>query len=105
MPAKEDKMKKAEKTKAAPAAKKISLDGVSEVVKKIPAFIRRMKSELEKLLALLEKAESALQAFEHIKFLTKEQKAQKRMLERQVKAMRAYRDALSARVSFEEARA
>lgn len=96
-------MKKAAK-KAAPAARKVDLGSVADVVRKIPAFLKRMKAELEKLLVLLEKAETALAVFANLQFLTKEQKTQKRLLERQVKAMRAYRDALQARVADEESR-
>ena len=94
-------MKKTTK-KAAKPAKKIDLGSVTDVVKKIPAFLKRMKKELEKLMALIEKAEAAIAAFEGFKFLTKDQKVQKRLLEKQVKAMKAYRDALQARVDNEE---
>jgi len=83
-------------------AKKVDLGKVTDAVKKIPAFLKRMKSELEKLMVLIEKAEAAIAAFEGFKFLTKEQKVQKRLLEKQVKAMKAYRDALQARVDNEE---
>ena len=83
-------------------AKKVDLGKVTDVVKKIPAFLKRMKKELEKLMALIEKAEAAIAAFEGFKFLTKDQKVQKRLLEKQVKAMKAYRDALQARVDNEE---
>ena len=90
-------MKKTTKTE-----KKVDLGKVADVVKKIPAFLKRMKKELEKLVVLIEKAEAAIVAFEGFKFLTKEQKVQKRLLEKQVKAMKAYRDALQARVDNEE---
>ena len=98
------KMKKTEKKNAAPAAKKVDLGKVTDVVKKIPAFLKRMKAELEKLMVLLEKAEKALAIFANLQLLTKEQKVQKRLLERQVRAMKAYRDALQARVADEESR-
>ena len=93
---------KAAKTPA-PAEKKIDVSKISDVAKKIPAFLKRMKVELEKLIALIDKAEAAVNAFSSFKFLTREQKTQKKLLERQVKAMKAYRDALQARVANEEA--
>lgn len=83
-------------------AKKIDLGKVTDVVKKIPAFLKRMKAELEKLVVYIEKAEAALAALSGLQLLTKEQKAEKKLLEKQVKAMKAYRDALQARVDNEE---
>lgn len=88
--------------KTTKAEKKVDLGKVTDVVKKIPAFLKRMKKELEKLMVLIDKAEAAIAAFDGFKFLTKEQKVQKRLLEKQVKAMKAYRDALQARVDNEE---
>ena len=82
-------------------AKKIDLGKVTGVVDKVPAFLARMKKELERLLSYIEKAENAIAAFTSIKLLTKEQKVQKKLLEKQVKAMKAYRDALQARVDNE----
>lgn len=83
-------------------ARKIDLGKVTDVVKKIPAFLKRMKAELEKLVDLIEKAEAALGALSGFTALSKEQKAQKRLLEKQIKAMKAYRDVLSERVANEE---
>lgn len=82
-------------------AKKINLDKVTGAIEKVPAFLARMKKELERLIAYIEKAEAAVAAFSSLKLLTREQKEQKRLLEKQVKAMKAYRDALSARVDNE----
>lgn len=90
--------------KKAAEARKIDVTKIVETVKKIPAFLRRMKSELAKLTALLAKAEAALAAFDGLGSLTKEQKVQKRLLARQVKAMKAYKDALAARVDNEESK-
>lgn len=83
-------------------AKKVDLGKVTDVVKKIPAFLKRMKAELEKLIGYIEKAEAALAALAGLQLLTKEQKAEKKLLEKQVKAMKAYRDVLQARVDNEE---
>lgn len=83
-------------------AKKVDLGKVTDAVKKIPAFLKRLKSELEKLLVYIEKAEAALAALAGLQLLTKEQKVQKRLLEKQIKAMKAYRDVLQARVDNEE---
>lgn len=83
-------------------AKKVDLSKVTDVVKKIPAFLKRMKAELEKLVGYIEKAEAALAALAGLHLLTKEQKAEKKLLEKQVKAMKAYRDVLQARVDNEE---
>lgn len=90
--------------KKAAEARKIDVTKIVETVKKIPAFLRRMKSELAKLAELLAKAEAALAAFDGLGSLTKEQKVQKRLLARQVKAMKAYKDALAARVDNEESK-
>lgn len=90
--------------KKAAEARKIDVTKIVETVKKIPAFLRRMKSELAKLAELLAKAEAALAAFDGLSSLTKEQKVQKRLLARQVKAMKAYKDALAARVDNEESK-
>jgi len=83
-------------------AKKVDLGKVTDAVKKIPAFLKRMKKELEKLISMIEKAEAMIAAWSGLSVLTKEQKVQKRLLEKQVKAMKAYRDALQARVDNEE---
>ena len=83
-------------------AKKVDLGKVTDAVKKIPAFLTRMKKELEKLISMIEKAEAMIAAWAGLSVLTKEQKVQKRLLEKQVKAMKAYRDALQARVDNEE---
>ena len=83
-------------------AKKVDLGKVTDVVKKIPAFLKRMKAELEKLIGYIEKAGAALAALAGLQLLTKEQKAEKKLLEKQVKAMKAYRDVLQARVDNEE---
>jgi hypothetical protein len=83
-------------------ARKIDLGKVTDVVKRIPAFLKRMKAELEKLMGFIEKAEAALAVFDGVTLLTREQKTQKRLLEKQIKAMKAYRDVLSERVANEE---
>lgn len=96
------KAKKAEKKSAAKKAeaRKVDLGKVTDVVKKIPQWLKRAKAELEKLMVLIEKAEAALAALAGLQLLTKEQKAEKRLLERQVKAMRGYKDALKARIDL-----
>jgi DNA-binding transcriptional regulator GbsR (MarR family) len=90
--------------KKAKTEKKIDLGKVTDVVKKIPAFLKRMKTELERLVGYIEKAEAALAALAGLQLLTKEQKAQKRLLEKQLKAMKAYRDVLAERVCNEESK-
>ena len=62
-------------------AKKVDLGKVTDVVKKIPAFLKRMKAELEKLVGYIEKAEAALAALAGLQLLTKEQKAEKKLLD------------------------
>lgn len=92
-------MKKQEKTK-----KKVDLGKVGDVVKKVPAFLRRMQSELAKLKALIEKAQAFVDKLASLPALNKDQKVQKRLLEKQVKAMKAYEAALQARIDNESAR-
>lgn len=79
---------------------------VGAVVGKIPAWLKRLQSELEKLIEKLVKLDAMLEKLETLvalKKATKEDKENLRLLKKQKKAMVAYRDVLEERLCKAEA--
>ena len=73
-------------------------------VKRLPPFLVRMESELEKLLDLIAKAEAALNTLDAFTSCDGASRHSKALLKKQVKAMKAYADALKARIEDEKAK-
>lgn len=82
---------------------KETVEKVKEIASKAPAFLVRMKRELEKLLDLIAKAEAALNTLSVFTARDAKAKTKKALLQKQVKAMKAYADALRARIADAEA--
>lgn len=83
--------------------------GVKEVVEKakglvtkVPAFLAKMKRELERLLDLIAKAEAALATISALTARDNKSRHRKALLAKQVKAMKAYADALRLRIEEAE---
>lgn len=80
------------------------VEKVKAAVKKLPPFLVRMQSELERLLDLIAKAEAALSTLEVFTRRDNASRHSKALLQRQVKAMKAYAEALKARIEDEKAK-
>ena len=93
-------------------AKAINKDKIVETVKKIPQWLARMQSELEKLIERLQKLDAALTkalepfggeiSWNTVRKVrgTKEAVRSAQLMMKQRQAMVAYRDALKARIDF-----
>lgn len=96
---------KKETTSETPAVKAegINLKNVAAVAVKIPAWFKRVQTELKKLIENLTKLDMMidhLSALVEAKTASKKDKDNLKMLMKQRKAMAAYKDALEARVSY-----
>lgn len=93
-------MKKATK---APKGVKETVDKIKETVAtKVPAWLKRVKSELAKLVVLIEKINAQIEKFEALLALGKLAKKDKeslRLLKKQAKAMNAYKAVLEERIA------
>ena len=80
------------------------VEKVKAAVKKLPPFLVKMQSELEKLLDLIAKAEAALNTLDVFTRRDNASRHSKALLQRQVKAMKAYAEILKERIDDEKAK-
>lgn len=95
------KEKKEKKTTETKASAKGFKETVTKITEKVPAWLRRVQSELAKLVVLIEKAQAAIEKLEaalSVGKLLKKDRETLRLLRKQVKAMNAYKAVLEERI-------